>query len=475
MPAVGMVAFCAIGLAATRQEFFDRAPENWEGMNNRNTNFPPRQVTQEFGYVARGSHFGREQGEVGGKITPAGEVAYYGYRLPVLMNFDKPQNASGKLFVKSGSGHFLFGFFNVSTLNEWRTRNTLVARINSRGSIFHCHLEYCTSRWRAGAGVIGEILPNDRITAKELACDKVYDWTLNYDPAQEHGLLTLKVGDYTATSAMTKEHRDDGATLTHFGLIPVMKAWDDPGAAWMTDLTINGSRIDLAKDPGWDQMNNRRTYETINTRPRFDFGWSATQHAGGKTAGEMGGLIFRGDCREPARMGAYGDKLSTLNLNTKLLARGKMSMLRGVSDSTASIGFYHSQFSMQKNPSQSHSIPMDFLGINIEGPSSDGFFFYPVYRVHGDGAQAFNIRSEQALRIYPDGKSHTWSLEYDPNGANGRGQIKVSLDDKSCVMELEQGAKQANASFNRFGICTPWIDGNSVTAYFDDLEYTCAP
>jgi hypothetical protein len=31
---------------------------------------------------------------------------------------------------------------------------------------------------------------------------------------------------------------------------------------------------------------------------------------------------------------------------------------------------------------------MDYLGINIEGPSSEGFFFYPVYRVHGEIAKA---------------------------------------------------------------------------------------
>ena len=70
--------------------------------------------------------------------------------------------AEGRLFVASGSGHCLLGFFNTNTLNEWRTPNTLVARINSRGETFHCHLEYCTSRWRASAGVIGEIVQGGR-------------------------------------------------------------------------------------------------------------------------------------------------------------------------------------------------------------------------------------------------------------------------------------------------------------------------
>ena len=78
------------------------------------------------------------------------------------------------------------------------------------------------------------------------------------------------------------------------------------------------------------------------------------------------------------------------------------------------------------------------------------------------------------MRIYPDGKVHEWVLEYDQEQANGRGRISVSLDGQSCVLELAPRAKEISASFDRFGICTPWIDGNSVTAYFDDLEYTCS-
>jgi hypothetical protein len=148
--------------------------------------------------------------------------------------------------------------------------------------------------------------------------------------------------------------------------------------------------------------------------------------------------------------------------------------LRAVSDSTASIGFYNSTWSMRTSASQQQSTPMDFLGINIEGPSSEGFFFYPVYRVHGDAAKVLDCRGGKGHRIYPDRKVHTWFLAYDPEGTNGRGRITVGLDEKTCELDLDSGHKQTGATFNRFGICTPWIDGNSVTAYFDDLIYTCS-
>jgi hypothetical protein len=150
-------------------------------------------------------------------------------------------------------------------------------------------------------------------------------------------------------------------------------------------------------------------------------------------------------------------------------------MLRGITDSTASIGFYNSVSSMRSNPAQNQSIPMDYVGINIEGPSDEGFFFYPVYRVHGDAAKALGRGSGKTPRIYPDGKVRQWVLEYDPEGANGNGQITVSLDGQSCTLDFGPGDKDVGGTFDRFGICTPWIDGNSVTVYFDDLTYTCAP
>jgi len=145
---------------------------------------------------------------------------------------------------------------------------------------------------------------------------------------------------------------------------------------------------------------------------------------------------------------------------------------RAISDSTASIGFYNSVSSMQSSPRQDQGIPMDYIGINIEGPSSEGFFFYPVYRVHGDIAGALGGGSGKAPHIYPDRTVHDWTLTYDPAGADSRGQITVTLDDQTCTLDLEPGAKAAGATFDRFGICTPWIDGNSVTAFFDDIQYT---
>ncbi|MFB3787359.1 MAG: hypothetical protein ACE15F_13425 [bacterium] len=466
--------FCVTAETTIREEHFDREPPNWEGINNRGTHFEPKTVTQDFGYSAATHFAGGQPGEIGGLLNPAGEAAFYGYRLPAPLDWNHPLSASGRIHVATGANHFLLGFFNENTLNEWRTPNTLVARINGRGDVFHCHIEYASARWRANAGLIGEIAPGERIRPKEIPGGRPYSWRLQYDPqgAESGGKLTFTLNGETAVCEISKDHRDDGAVFTHFGLLPIPKTWDSPGQAWIDDVNINGEKFDFADDPHWDQKNNRITYITKDTRPRFDFGWSPTHWAGGRAPGELGGLIFRGDCRELARLAAYGDRIGRLTLDTPLLARGKVCMIRGISDSTASIGFYNSTWSLRSNPAQNQSIPMDYVGINIEGPSSDGFYFYPVYRVHGEISGYLGGGSNPAPRIYPDRRVHDWSLRYDPAGAGGRGRITVTLDDQTGVLDLGLDARPTGATFDRFGLCTPWIDGNSVTVYFDDLEYT---
>jgi hypothetical protein len=278
------------------------------------------------------------------------------------------------------------------------------------------------------------------------------------------------VQDGTAWCEVFPEHRGDGLQVDHFGMLPVLKSWDSPGEIWVDDLRVEGLEFDFADDPHWEGAANRRKYVTTGIRPKFDFGWSPTGFAGGAKAGELGGVVYRGDCREPHRMGCYGGRIAELTFDDVLEARGKLAMLSGVSDSTASIGFYHSGFSMRSNPSQKNSVPADYLGFNIEGPSSEGFFFYPVYRDHGEGSKAAG--GGELPRIYPDGEVHDWSLRYDPEAGDGTGRITLRLDDKECILAMEAGHRETGAKFNRFGICTPWVDGNAVKVYVDDLWYT---
>ena len=68
-----------------------------------------------------------------------------------------------------------------------------------------------------------------------------------------------------------------------------------------------------------------------------------------------------------------------------------------------------------------------------------------------------------------DGTSHDWKLEYDPDGADGKGEITFTLDGRPWKLALTEGHKADGAMFNRFGILNQQTTGGSIEAYFDDL------
>ncbi|WP_165247275.1 hypothetical protein [Paludisphaera soli] len=472
--AVGCLAACLAGRASAeeRTERFDRDP-GWEGRNNRSTHFEPRSVRQDFGH-SRTAHAGGGVGEVGGFVCPAAEPAYYAKAIP-RSTFDRPMSASGTIALDGRPVHALVGFFNAGTLNEWRTPNTIALRVSGRGDVFYAWLEYATSRWRAGGDDPRGFSTPDPGTGRATpigftAKGAVHRWSLRYDPEANGGggSITATIDDRTAVCHLAEGHRADGATFDRFGLMTVMKSADSGGEVWLGDLAIDGVRQDLADDPGWEGFQNRRESTSTNVRPRFDFGFSPTQFAGGAGPGELGGLIFRGDCREPARMASYADRLDELTLRTPIQASGRVALRRGVTDSTTLLGFFDSRESMTVRDSQATMLPTNFLGVAIEGPSREGFYFAPALATR-DGARLAGAGSPH---IYPDGASHAWSLSYDPEGP---GRITVRLDDRSVTLDVGEAAKADGARFDRFGLVTTWIDGNGQHVFFDDLTYTCRP
>jgi hypothetical protein len=457
--------------AAQRVERFDKDP-NWDAHNNRQA--AAREIKQDFGYSTTANAGGKE-GEIGGVITPAAEPAYYARKIPPK-GFDDELSASGTFAIADGPVHVLVGFFNADTLNEWRTPNTIALRLQGRGDFFYAYVEYCTSRWRAGGDS-----PTPFPTARDPRTGReqfigfpskgaVHKWSLRYDPKANNGggAVIATIDDKTAVCNLDAGHKADGATFNRFGLLNVMKSADSSGQAWLDDLMVLGERESFDADPKWDASGNRRTYTTTDIRPRFDFGFSPTRHAGGIAAGELGGLFFRGDCRYPDKIAWYGDRLSVLTANKPLKASGKIALRRGVSDSSTLLGFFHSTDSTTVNDSQSASIPKNFLGIAIEGPSREGFLVYPAFRGLTD-----QLTADGADRphILPDGASHDWSLAYSPPEAGGKARMIVTFDKRSVTLQVPESYTR-DARFDRFGLMTPWIDGNAQRIYFDDLDYT---
>ncbi len=476
-----LVAGTAFALAApppgnTKTETFDKDP-GWEGVNNRSASTAPKAtVKQDFGYSDTQKAGGKKAGEIGGHISPAGEVAYYGMVIDPK-TFEDKLTASGTLSNADGEHHLLLGFFNADTVNEWRTPNTISMRINGRGDFFYAYAEQCTSKWRASGDNTPFPSTIDPTTGRKSLIGfpskgKPHQWSITYDPAGEggKGAVTCTLDGQTATAILEEGHRKDGATFNRFGIMNIMKSADKGTEIFIDDLTVNGQPQSFDADPKWEGKNNRNTYQSKIVRPRFDFGFSDTHFAGGKGKGELGGMMFRGDCRYPERMACYGDKIGPLTLDKPIMASGKIAMTRGVTDSTTLFGFYNAADSMKKTDSQSNGVPESVLGVHLEGPSSEGFLFYPVY--HAKGAGNALPPTREFSFIYPDRKSRDWSMKYDPDGAGGNGQITVTFDGTTKTFDLKPGDKSRGTTFDRFGIVTSWIDGNSQDVYWDDVTYT---
>jgi hypothetical protein len=466
---------CRLAVGEERTEHFDNDPQ-WEGYNHRAAAaVAPLKIRQDFGF-RRTAHAGGRSGEIGGFVSPAGEAAYYATKIPTA-TFDDSLLASGTLACSGEPFHVLLGFFNADTVNEWRTPNTIALRLMGRGEVFFAFLEYATAKWRAG-GDSPQSFPThagahtSRMELKGFPINKPLRFSLRYDPKANDGkgAVTATIDGQTAICNLDAGHKQDAASFNRFGLLTVMKSADTGGQLWLDDVEVGGRTFDFALDPQWEARNNRRSYETSLVRPRYDFGFSPTQHAGGSAGGELGGVIFRGDCRYPDKMAHYADRLDSLSLDRPLKASGKVCLKRAVSDSGVLIGFFDARESTQSNPSQDSGLPKNFFGISTDAPSRDGFYFSPTYRVAGDHRGYVQDGSSPAL--YPDSKPRDWTFDYSPTAAGGNGQITVTIDGHSVRLPLDPGARAAGTRFDRFGIISTWVDGNSQTIFFDDLTYT---
>jgi hypothetical protein len=113
-------------------------------------------------------------------------------------------------------------------------------------------------------------------------------------------------------------------------------------------------------------------------------------------------------------------------------------------------------------------LPANFLGIQIDGPSREGFYFAPAFR--GSAGENGKIGTG-APHIYPNGAVHDWKLAFTPAHDTRPAALELSLDGRGSKLELPRD--RSGLIFDRFGIITTWIDGNGQSVYFDDLTFTC--
>jgi len=74
--------------------------------------------------------------------------------------------------------------------------------------------------------------------------------------------------------------------------------------------------------------------------------------------------------------------------------------------------------------------------------------------------------------ILPDQMAYRWTLDYQPNGLNNGGQMRVTFDDSSHTLEIDPKHIHAGATFDRSGLFSIHTGGHLIEFYVDDLTDT---
>ncbi|HEX5472365.1 MAG TPA: hypothetical protein VFW73_10785 [Lacipirellulaceae bacterium] len=243
-------------------------------------------------------------------------------------------------------------------------------------------------------------------------------------------------------------------------------------------------------DPGWDSHNNRIVPNHYSFVVQ-DFGYSRSNVAG-KARGEIGGQVTRAS--EPAY---YADKLGRLTLDNKLSASGTFALTKTTGGAGMFFGFFRAE-----QPGASGR-PISSLGLDFDCEKTGARLAVRLItgknQSCGTFVTPFIPGKYRPTPLRPDGTRYTWTLDYDPNAAEGRGRIVFTIhgdapkpgelerrvtstqfkkeieshfpNTTSFAIDLPRGFKQQRTMFDHFGLMNAMKPGGNATIYFDDLEY----
>src|SRR5258708_114413 len=102
----------------------------------------------------------------------------------------------------------------------------------------------------------------------------------------------------------------------------------------MDDLAVDDQKWDFSTDPHWEGVGNRDSFTEMETPGAHDFGYSATNFAGG-SIGELGGTVWR------STFASYADRVGPLTLAQPLVASGRVVLTGADPDSDVCMGWFH--------------------------------------------------------------------------------------------------------------------------------------
>jgi hypothetical protein len=214
-------------------------------------------------------------------------------------------------------------------------------------------------------------------------------------------------------------------------------------------------------DPKWDGFRNRLQQQRPQQAEQ-NFGYRTTNRAGGRATGEIGGVVQRS-----SDAAFYAMRVKPKTLDDRLHASGVLSVPTAGGGSGVMVGWFQAPPPSWRTPNS--------LAFRIDGNGGKFWVFYEYgtsrWRTGGGGAFEGERYQKTPTPPFPaDGQSHRWSLDYDPAGSSGRGEMVFHVDDRTYRMTLADGHRADNARFDHFGIWNVQTPGDRLELYLDDLE-----
>lgn len=252
-------------------------------------------------------------------------------------------------------------------------------------------------------------------------------------------------------------------------------------------------RESFDRDPGWEGQRNRIVPKQVPTVVQ-DFGYERTGNAG-KEPGELGGQVTRAS--EPA---FYADRIGPKTLDDRLSASGTFAITKSEGNSGIFFGF------MRAQQPGAGGRPINSLGLDLDGEGTGCRLAVRLITGRNQSCGTFITPflpgKYRPTPLRNDGTRYHWKLDYDPDGAGGKGRFTFMLNadpakpearseksladlpeshrqealshfpsTTSFAVDLPEGYKRQGTTFDHFGMMNLMKAGGRLAIHFDDLTY----
>jgi hypothetical protein len=187
----------------------------WEGSGNTAT-YPDENAVgaHDFGFSQNSNFAGGSPGEVGGKLWRSGDFGYYADRIGSV-NLAQPLQASGKVMLLVGApdSDMFIGWFNSSGKDKSPAEAGDFLAIHVGGPTRVGHYFQPVLSAKKGPGAKAKAGP-------VLVPERVYEWSLRYDPAANGGKGGVRVtlGNESVTLDLKPGDKREDVVFDRFGL-----------------------------------------------------------------------------------------------------------------------------------------------------------------------------------------------------------------------------------------------------------------